>query len=840
LTIRPRRKSSLNAVAKQNKRHSIPSRAKELHPVGEITAPRDLPSPWAIGLCLVWGWLLFLPSLSHLGSEYIGSTSTDMARQYRHYFAFFLRSIDQGIWPSWNPFNFCGTPFLPGTGCAAYDPFSFLLYLFGAPLGVNLSLLFHGMVLSAGMFFWSRLRGCSNIASLLASIAATGSTVFLSRFYAGHYTIATTLAWAPLVFAAQEIVFRRGLSAAPILGLAGALMFSGGHSQYVYYAALLLSLGVAVRFILLPSTQRGGWIIRTLGAHALAAIIAAGLSAVELLPLLDTVRFSARRAIETPGWMRFFSLPPENLLTLFAPNLFGNPENYWGRWFWWETSLYIGLIPLLLAIAGLRSRFRRPALDPIPVLVIGALFLAIAGYIPIISQLIAWIPGWALFRGHAKIAAFALLMLSVLAAHGLDEVRKNPSASPARTALKSALTLMVVLFLGNVLVNIDRFAFSSHAMAAWLSLPTQAAERLNLLPLDTTAKIVRQATLESDRVSVALGIALLLSGLAAGLFHLSASTSLARKTQFAIPCLAALELIFLSWSSLNVSFAPDHAMPPAGVQARFRELSQKGRMEFVPGGFINAGMSMAVPMVGGNDVNVPRFYNTYVNALFGTPDGTPNLDVSVRDNTPLLDAAALKFIVMPNRAQAAAIPDMTLFETTPEINIYERTSALPPASVVSRARNIGNTEKEILAALKQPVNFQHEVLLSGAPPQPIESTAPAESATPAPIEHPGTNEIQVTAPRPGWLVLANSYYPHWKATSDNQAVPLYRANGAFMAVKADRANQQFVFRYHNPFVTAGRWISLVSALTLIVAGLWYWFLRRRKAQLTPTPPHAPN
>ena len=755
-----------------------------------------------------------------------------MARAYRHYFTFFLRSIDQGIWPTWNPFNFCGTPFLAGTACAAYDPISALLFVFGAPLGVNISLLSHGMVLSAGMFFWAKMRGCSNLASLLSSIAATGSTVFLSRFYAGHYTIVTTLSWAPLVFAAQEIVFRRGVSAAPLLGFAGALMFSGGHSQYVYYAALLLTLSVALRFIFVQTEQRSRWAFQMLGAHALAAVIAGGLSAIELLPLLDTVRYSARRAIETPGWMRFFALPPENILTLFAPNLFGNPENYWGRWFWWETSLYIGLTPLLLATAGVRARVRRQAIDPLPILIIIALFLAVAGYIPIINELIGWVPGWALFRGHAKIAAFALLMLCVLAAHGYDEVQKSPSSPPARTAFVAALATMGITFICYILITLDRFAFSSHAMATWLSQPTIVAERLNLLPVDTASKLARLANLESDRISIALVFALLISGVAAGLLHLTASPRFARKARFVIPCLAVLELVLLSWTSLNYRFSPTHAMPPLKTQETFRGLSNKGRMEFVPGGFVNAGMSMGVPMVGGNDVLVPRFYNTYVNALFGTPDGTPNLDVSVRDNNPLLDAAALRFIIMPNRAQPAAIPDMTLLETNSEINIYDRSTALPPASVVSRARNIGGTEKDILAALAQPVNFQQEVLLSDAPPLPVESAQPAENATPAPIERRGFNEIQVTAPRTGWLVLADSYYPHWKATSDNGSVPVYRANGAFMAVKASRPDQQFVFRYHNPFVTVGRWISLSSVVSLAAFVLWQWALRRRNVHLT--------
>ena len=43
-------------------------------------------------------------------------------------------------------------------------------------------------------------------------------------------------------------------------------------------------------------------------------------------------------------WITFFSLPPENLLTLLLPGLFGNGVScaYWGRFNLWETCAFVG------------------------------------------------------------------------------------------------------------------------------------------------------------------------------------------------------------------------------------------------------------------------------------------------------------------------------------------------------------------------------------------------------------------------------------------------------------------------------------------------------------------
>src|SRR5512135_3460447 len=59
-----------------------------------------------------------------------------------------------------------------------------------------------------------------------------------------------------------------------------------------------------------------------------------------------------------------YSFWPWRLLTLLAPDLFGNPArgSFWGYGNYWEDAVYVGLLPLLLAlgaalkwIAGRRS-----------------------------------------------------------------------------------------------------------------------------------------------------------------------------------------------------------------------------------------------------------------------------------------------------------------------------------------------------------------------------------------------------------------------------------------------------------------------------------------------------
>ena len=83
--------------------------------------------------------------------------------------------------------------------------------------------------------------------------------------------------------------------------------------------------------------------------------------------------------------------------------------------------------------------------------------------------------------------------------------------------------------------------------------------------------------------------------------------------------------------------------------------------------------------------------------------------------------------------------------------------------------------------------------------------------------------LQVTADRPGLLMLLDNYYPAWQATVDDIAVPILRANYTFRAVPIPAGEHMVRFRYRPASVRTGAVISLATLALLLavtMAGAW--------------------
>ena len=111
-----------------------------------------------------------------------------------------------------------------------------------------------------------------------------------------------------------------------------------------------------------------------------------------------------------------FSFPPENLLTLFVPYPLGDLLHtpYIGRWYIWETSVYVGIINL--ALAGIYWRKYRYGGGGVTLPLSAAIVILMLGsYTPVYYLLFKYLPGFAMFRDTGKFGMFWVLLLAVLA-----------------------------------------------------------------------------------------------------------------------------------------------------------------------------------------------------------------------------------------------------------------------------------------------------------------------------------------------------------------------------------------------------------------------------------------
>src|SRR5439155_2313581 len=121
-------------------------------------------------------------------------------------------------------------------------------------------------------------------------------------------------------------------------------------AQYVFYTGIgvliysLLSIG--------PVREKFSY-LATLGAMVVAAL---ALAAMQLGPARSYIAESLRSSKGMPyEFAAMFSFPPENMLTLLAPGIFGDMTKvaYWGRCYLWEMSLFASVTAAALAGYGL-------------------------------------------------------------------------------------------------------------------------------------------------------------------------------------------------------------------------------------------------------------------------------------------------------------------------------------------------------------------------------------------------------------------------------------------------------------------------------------------------------
>jgi hypothetical protein len=75
-------------------------------------------------------------------------------------------------------------------------------------------------------------------------------------------------------------------------------------------------------------------------------------------------------------------------------------------------------------------------------------------------------------------------------------------------------------------------------------------------------------------------------------------------------------------------------------------------------------------------------------------------------------------------------------------------------------------------------------------------------------------------PRPSWLVVAENWYPDWRAEVDGRPVPVHRGQGTFLTVALPPTAREVSFRFVSGSYRTGKLVSWVAlALALLAVGV---------------------
>jgi hypothetical protein len=200
-------------------------------------------------------------------------------------------------------------------------------------------------------------------------------------------------------------------------------------------------------------------------------------------------------------------------------------------------------------------------------------------------------------------------------------------------------------------------------------------------------------------------------------------------------------------------------------------------------------------------------------------------------DSPMLDMLNVKYVL--TEEQLDANPKYQLVYQDGSLRVYENLGAMPRAYVMSYSCTTASDDP--LMAMQE-IDPRQTVIISRAdqPPWPVDTAAVA--CTPGPVQaitYNMPNEVLVDAEmdEPSWLILADSFYPGWKAfarpvgsaETEETALEIAQVGGNFRGVALDAGSWTVRFKYSPNPVKIGAFISFLSAVILLfLSGAWLW------------------
>ena len=715
------------------------------------------------------------------------STHNDLISYVYPFYYFADTMLKTGNLPFWNPYTFCGNPFIANPQIAMFYPLNNLLFIIPTYLAFGYSYLLHIFLGGLYMYIFTRHIKLDKVSSFLSSIIFmfSGFVVFHT---CGHHSMISVAIWIPLIFLLFETALtKRSLFYGLLTGIPIGIQFLAGHLQISFYILFALALYLIFRSFLIIKQERDYRVpIIFFSIFILASVVGILLSAIQLIPSFELSKYVTRAGGTSYDFATSYSFPLQNSITFVLPNFFGNPTagTFWNVWNYYELSQYIGILPLILVFIAIYFKRDNKYVLFFTGLAFLSLLFALGRNTPVYWLLWKFVPGFDMFRCPSRFLFLFAFSASILSGFGFSFLRKDMT-SHEREKVWKFVKILIALTLLLVCVTIIAYAGSNQIIQFGQKMVEQryyAVDQPHSQPLDYYFQKVNSI------YSTIIVDLLTLLALSVGSVILLA---LRIKKRIPIKYFNVIVILFILSNLWFYHIGFIDTKNPQEIYSEsdyvvFLKNNSAGYRIYNMDNIIHSNFQMiyGIHTIGGYEA--AKLKLRHYSEIFDC------INIS-NENHPILNLLNVKYVLTSKQLNNSGLK---LVFNQNNTYIYENEQVLPKAFVIHEANLPSSKEEIIKLDLKDIINNEK-----------------------AEIEQYSPNEviIKTNLSNPGFLVLSEVWYPNWKAYIDNETEPttVYKAYHTLMSVYLSKGEHTVKFVYDPSLLRIGAWISFLTIVLLV-------------------------
>lgn len=733
----------------------------------------------------------------------LSSQSTDIYSLFMPFIKFGFGEIKKGNLPLWCPHIFSGMPFMGEFQSALLYPLNLLYLILPFPISINYTIALHVFLGGIFMYLWSRRRKLHLLASLLSSVIYMFAGPYFLHIYSGHIPLICASAWNPLILFSIDSFFEERSRKWVFAGIfAVSMQILSGFPQVVFFTFIAVVLYSSLKIF--KSEKR---LLLCIGIFSIYAG-GACLSAVQLLPGLDSSGETARASGVSYEFAATFSFPPENIITLVAPGFFGDMANfpYWGRWLLWENCLFISITGFILALYGAIFNSRKNRRFFLYVILILFIF-ALGKYTPVYGFLYSYVPFFNKFRSPAKFIIPCFLFIIMLSGEGFDRIIKN-------AGINKWFNLFV--FLSGILTVISAFIIKYLSVAKnpdlfihIIRLIMATGECFKITGINYYIDFIQKAGDFAFKSLIISSVTLIILSV---LFY---SIRFSKKFIYSILILAVIEIFFFARMSRE-TFDLSSTDLPAMIEIS-RTVAEDYRI--IEPKNTDLTMFTGINQVWGYDPSPIKRYAEFIAFSNGDdPDNIISYCPPANMKGGLLYGMIRCGYILTYRDEGLR------FKKLPGVNPLKRLELIQDYEVIKK-------RDEIFSTLKEPdFNPAEKVILEEKPdPEPLEGKNKGK----AEVIQEGTDYliIEASVPEASMLLITDTYSKDWKARplegSSQEKYEVMPANYILRAIPLSGGYHRILLEYSPLSFQIGKWISIISIIVYTSMLLHFFILYKK-------------